>query len=87
MLTMSQAFKICNIGEEMVYIRHYKEEPDRPWGRGHAIWSKKIRDRLDMKRIEVIKILPAFSFDGYEGFSFVVKGIAADVLRELELSV
>lgn len=87
MVTLIQAFKMCNIGEEMVYIREYKEEPDRPWDRGHAIWSKKIRDRLDMKKIAVIKILPAFSYSGYEGFSFVVRGVDADVLRKLELSI
>lgn len=84
MITLSQAFRLCNIqNDDFVYIRHRREEPDRPFGRGHGISARTIRNYLDTSVIKVIKILPAFSYDGYEGFTFVVDGISPDDLNDL----
>ena len=88
MITLAKAFKLCNIGEEAVYLRHVNESSS-VWNQGHYYWSKRIRDKLDMKKVKVIKIEPAFEHFGPEfiGWRFVVSGITPEELCKVELDL
>ena len=85
MITLSEAFRLCDVRDEPVYLRHV-EESNSVWNTGHYFWSKKIRDKLDMRKIRVIKIEPAFEHFGPEfiGWRFIVAGITPEELTRIE---
>ena len=85
MITLAEAFKLCDIKEENVYLRHV-EESNSVWNSGHYFRSKKIRDKLDMRKIRVVKIEPAFEHFGPEfiGWRFVVAVITPEELTRIE---
>ncbi len=76
MITLSKAFKMCDITKELVYLRHIKE-PINIWNSGHCFTSKAIREKFDMQKIKVIKIELEFEHFGsdFKGWRFVVCGI------------
>ena len=82
MITLSDAFKLCAIGEESVYLRHHKA----PWYSNHHFWSTKVRKKMDMRKIKVLKITPLFETYGpdYLGMMFTVCGVSEEELRKLE---
>ena len=86
MITLSEAFKLCGIGEEAVYLRHVKDPPGSHWS--YYFWSKKIRDKFDMKKVRVIRIETEFEHFGPEflGFRFVVDGMTQEELKKLSYS-
>lgn len=85
MITLSEAFKLCDIKEENVYLRHV-EESNSVWSSGHYFRSKKIRDKMDMRKIRVVKIEPAFEHFGpdFIGWRFIVAGITPEELTRIE---
>lgn len=87
MITLAEAFKMCNVGEEAVYLRHVSES-NSIWNTCHRFWSKKIRDKFDMRKIRVIKIELEFEHFGAEfrGWRFVVAGITPEELKKIEYS-
>lgn len=80
MITLSEAFRLCHIKDEMVFLR---AEGTR---RDHSFWSEKIRKRMDMKAVKVVGIDPRFPrFDyGYDGMCFTVRGITDEELTKEE---
>ncbi len=85
MITLSEAFKLCDITEEHVFLLHV-DEPKSVWNDGHYFWSSKIRNKLDMKHIRVLKIEPCFEHFGsdFKGFKFTVAGITPEKLAATE---
>lgn len=85
MITLAEAFKLCDIKEENVYLRHV-EESNSVWNSGHYFRSKKIRDKMDMRKIRVVKIEPAFEHFGSDfiGWRFIVAGITPEELTRIE---
>ena len=83
MVSLAKAFKLCNIGDEAVYLRHVNE-PSSVWNSGHYFWSKTIRDRFDMKKINVVKIELEFEHFGpeFRGWRFVVSGVDPEEILE-----
>jgi len=86
MITLSEAFKLCDVRDEAVYLRHV-DEPHSIWNSGHYFWSKKIRDKMDMRKIQVVKIEPEEEHfgSGFRGWRFVVAGITPEELTRIEL--
>lgn len=82
MITLSEAFRLCHIGEEAVYLR---ENGKTNWD-DHYFWSKKVRNKFDMKKIKVVGIEPKFERYGYDfdGMCFIVTGITDKELRDAE---
>lgn len=85
MITLAEAFKLCEIGEETVFLRHV-DEPKNIWDSGHRFWSKKIRDKFDMRKIRVVNIELEFEHFGpeFRGWRFVVAGITPEELYRIE---
>ena len=81
MITLIQAFRLCDINEEMVYLRHKDAKSQFNYV---CVWSEKIRKIVDMKKIKVLRAIPHFSYDGYEGQEFVIDGISLEELKKLE---
>lgn len=86
MITLSEAFRLCNVGDEPVYLFHVKERKS-VWDFGHYFWSKTIRDRFDMKKIKVVRIDLQFENFGNDflGWCFVVSGITPEELHKESL--
>lgn len=72
MITLSQAFRLCNIGDESVYLQAASD----PQYEEHYFWSAKLREMVDMKKIKVVGIYPKFDRYGTDfcGMAFVVRG-------------
>lgn len=79
MVTLSQAFRLCGIDHEIVYLQAVGSRDD------FFFAAKKIRNKLDMKKIKVIRIEPKFECFGpdYLGMLFVVRGIDKRALEKL----
>ena len=60
MISLISAFRLCRIKDEMVYLQIEGSNQDV------AFWSEKLRKRLDMKRIQVVGIIPRFESFGYD---------------------
>lgn len=82
MVTLSEAFKLCRIKDECVYLQ---ENGKSEW-KDHIFWSKKVRDTFDMKKIKVVGIEPRFERCGYDfmGMRFIVTGITDEELQKAE---
>ena len=81
MITLSEAFRLCNTGDESVYLQaasdlNYEE---------FYFWSARLRELVDMKRIKVVGIYPKFDRYGSDfcGMVFAVRGMTTKELREL----
>ena len=81
-LTLSEAFRIVDIGDEPVWLQHVNATPSA-WNEGYYFWSKTVRDKFDMKKIRVVRIVPVFEHFGpeFEGFCFVISGISQEELQ------
>lgn len=79
MITLSQAFRLCGIDHEVVYLQAVGSRDD------FFFSERKIRNMLDMKKIKVIRIEPRFDRFGpdYLGMLFVVRGIDGESLKKL----
>ena len=81
MITLSQAFRLCNIGDERVYLQAASD----PNYNEFYFWSAKLRKLVDMKKLKVVGIYPRFERygSGYCGMAFTVRGMNAEELRKL----
>ena len=59
MFTLAQVFRLCDISDEMIYLK------TREKGSAEGIWSQAIVERFDMKKIPCTKI--ALHYDRYDG--------------------
>lgn len=73
MISLISAFRLCDIRDEIVYLRL---DGDKDPFSSLFFWSEKIRKKLDMKKVKVVQIRPKFSYGDYEGIEFVVRGIS-----------
>ena len=79
MITLSKAFRLCGIDREIVYLQAAGSRDN------FFFAARKIRNKLDMKKIRVIRIEPRFDKFGpdYLGMLFVVRGIDGEALKQL----
>lgn len=86
MITLSEAFRLCNVGNEPVYLIHVNELKS-VWSPDCYFYSRKIRDRFDMKKVKVVKIDLKFESFGSDfiGWRFVVSGITPEELHKESL--
>ena len=73
MVTLIEAFRLTDVrDDDIVYLR------PKGQARFYSIIAsgKRIREKLDMKRVKVVRISPRFEVDGYdyEGIEFTVTG-------------
>ena len=69
MLTLTQAFRLCDINEEHITLVDSNNPKTSVWG-----WSEDFKKKFDFSKITVIKIAPSWYFDGdWKGMKFVVK--------------
>lgn len=82
-VTLTEAFRLCNVGREIVYLRHAKESSRND---GHRLRASKIREKFDMQKIRVMKIELEFEHFGSDvlGWRFVVTGISPEELCKAE---
>ena len=74
MITLSEAFKLCQIRDDEV-VRMVKEGDSYPWYAPSFYTGAEIRKRMDMKKIQVVHIRPYFAFYEYQGMAFEVRGL------------
>ena len=73
MITLSEAFKLCQIGnDEPVLLRVMENTKTYD----HCLWSSEVRDRFDLEKIKV-KCIRA----NFDRIKFIVVGISEDELR------
>ena len=69
MITLTQAFRLCDINEEHITLVDANNPKTSVWG-----WSEDFKKKFDFSKITVIKIEPSWYFDGdWKGMQFVVK--------------
>lgn len=80
MITLSEAFRLCNIGEEAVYLQMAGDKANKRY----HFWSRKVREKLDMRKIKVVGIRPLWETYGpnYLGLLFIVRGITQEQLQQ-----
>ena len=85
MISLAEAFRLCGIKEEPVYLR-CQNESTNIWNNGHYFWSAKIRNKFDMRKIKVVRIDLAFERFGHDflGWQFIVKGVTPEELYKAE---
>lgn len=81
MITLIQAFRLCEIREEMIYLT--TSQSTRQPTHTISVWSEKVRQKVDMKRIKVHRVRERFSFGEFLGMEFVVSGITDEELKSL----
>jgi len=81
MITLSEAFRLCGIKDETVYLLHKGGK----WTEDKCFWSGSLVKLIDMKKLHVIKIMPRFEHygSGYQGFLFVVKDLSKEQIEQL----
>ena len=81
MITLSQAFRLCNIGDESVYLQAASDLNYEDF----YFWSSKLRELVDMKKLKVVGIYPKHDRYGTDfcGMAFTIRGMTAKELREL----
>lgn len=88
MITLGCALRLCDINKESdgVYLRNVRTKHSC-WEDGHYFSQKTLRDKLDLKKIQVVKIDLCFEHFGpnFNGWVFVVDGISEDKLRKTAL--
>lgn len=80
MITLTQAFRLCHIGNEVVYLK-----PKGETVRSTGIWSKRLRELVDMKKIKVVGIDARFETYGpsFLGMEFTVTGLSQIEIERL----
>lgn len=69
MLTLTQAFRLCDIKDEHITLVDANNPKTSVWG-----WSEEFKKRLDFSKITVIKIEPSwYLFGDWKGMRFTVK--------------
>ena len=69
MITLTQAFRLCDIKEEHITLVDANNPKTSVWG-----WSEDFKKRFDFSKIKVTKIKPSWYFLGdYNGMQFTVK--------------
>lgn len=69
MITLSQAFRMCDINEEHITLVDANNPKTSVSG-----WSENFKKKLDFSKIQVIKIKPSWYFCGdWKGMQFTVK--------------
>lgn len=69
MLTLTQAFHLCDIDNESITLVDANNPKTSVWG-----WSEDFKKKLDFSKIQVIKIKPTWYLDGdWKGMKFTVK--------------
>ena len=69
MITLTQAFKLCDINEEHITLVDAIYPKTSVWG-----WSEDFKKKFDFSKIQVIKIKPTWYFCGdWKGMQFTVK--------------
>lgn len=69
MITLTQAFRLCDINEEHITLVDANNRRTSVWG-----WSEDFKKKFDFSKITVIKIKPSWYLCGdYKGIEFVVK--------------
>ena len=86
MITLAEAFRLCDIREEPVYFRHI-ESLNRICPPTHYFWSQKVRDKFDMQQIKVVRIELEFEHFGpeFRGWRFVISGVTPEELTGKEV--
>lgn len=70
MITLTQAFKLCDIRDDEVVFFRKKDDP----AHFPLIYTgKEVRQKYDMKHTIILHIRPRFSFGEYEGMEFITK--------------
>ena len=72
MITLTKAFKLCQIRDDEVVSLVRAEEIGKGWP-SYLYTGKEVRNRLDMKATMVVRIRPRFEFGEYEGMEFVIQ--------------
>ena len=76
MITLSDAFRLCGIKDESVYLRHAGAKTHGLFGGKYLVSAKTIRHKTDMKKIIVHRIDVQCDYNGeYLGMVFVVNGV------------
>lgn len=76
MITLSEAFRVCDIKDEPVYLMYVHSRTFGLFGGKYIISAKTIRDKLDMKKIIVHKIFVQCDYAGsYLGHGFAIDGV------------
>lgn len=76
MITLSEAFRLCGIKDESVYLMHAGAKTYGLFGGKYPVSAKTIRNKMDMKKIIVHRIDVQFDYCGqYCGMVFVVNGV------------
>ena len=69
MITLTQAFRLCDINDEHITLVDANNKKTSVWG-----WSEDFKKKFDFRKITVTKIKPSWYFDGdWKGMTFVVK--------------
>jgi hypothetical protein len=69
MITLTQAFKLCDINEEHITLVDAYNPHTSVWG-----WSEDFKKKFDFHKMEVVKIKPSWYHDGdFAGMKFYVK--------------
>jgi len=89
MITLSEAFRLCDIRDDETVILRREGTQAAGWHGGkHFVSSRAIRNKLDMKKVFVHKIsVYQSTYDGeFVGYVFLVRGVglSEDVLNRLE---
>lgn len=73
MITLSEAFKLCQIGDDEPVLLRVMENTKTY---DHCLWSSEVRDRFDLEKIKVKYIRAKF-----DHIKFIIVGISEDELR------
>lgn len=75
MLTLSEAFRLCGIEDETVYLMLPGTKTYGLFSGKYIVSARIIRNKLDMKKIIVHRISVQLNYEGeYVGMFFVVTG-------------
>lgn len=75
MMTLSQAFKFCQIDKQIIYLVNIRTE------KLHGFYSETIRKKLDMKKIKVYKYGVHYHYDGTWDAKFYVNTPEKELLN------
>lgn len=70
MITLKEAFTLCKVlDNEVVHFRYPGEHSTWAW----AMTGKEVRNKYDMRKVQVISIGLRWCFGECEGFEFMIK--------------
>lgn len=83
-MTLIQAFRICQVQDEAVYLRTANGSPYHEY----YFWSENVRKLLDMKKIKVCRIDVCYTSgfsEVWAGWLFIVRGISDEELHKMSI--